>query len=1092
MPPIARHVRTIVLTVLLGCASGPPPKPPAPADPIEALKQEAKKVDFAVAVTKRMIQRSRGADYLPDLYMRLAELYTERARYAWLVVYETNHARGDQRRAIDAPEARLLKNLAVGTYDRLLREFPRYRRNDAALFLMAHEYRELGEFDQMKAHYERLIENYPKSPHRLEAYLILGDTEFDKGDLQRAESYYSLVLVEPKSHVHPLARYKLAWVRVNKEDCKGAVRLFEQVLRDRETPRGAHQLVATQRSLNIRREALVDLAYCYPEVYGEKPAAPYFRELADTSSDFIAAMRRAANRFFVKQMYGQGATALREVLAAANGDEEAVESARKLYDNVTKGRAYEHAHVDVAHLGRVLEARYYDPRLPPKSRDKLAAEFEVYARDIATKAQLAGNEQKSVGQQAVAADAYQAYLDYFPGSRQRVEILQNHAEALLAADRPFDAGRAFEKVAALVKAVAQRKQAQQNAIAAYQRALDQGGLARLDLLGAWAGIRQVGAAFLAENPNDPKSATIKFSIAQSYYDAGEYPRSAELFYALARQFPTTNEAVAGAHLALDALRVIEDYETLLALGKRMVDEPKLGDAKFKEEVKDILAKTEQRQVTELTIAAGSDRDEKLLSMAKRFKGSGLGEQALYNALLVAKDRGDVTRFYEVGDEFVAAYPRSGKRGPVLTALATVATDRGDFSRAARYLDSAYATDPSSAAGLERLKAATTIHAFLGDAEAAADMKRLAARGQNLDDLLLALARSGNFAALEDVLRGAPVGGVVPDFLRGYLAYQRNDVEQAAQKLGEVARARAGDGMVGEAEAKAKFLLGELAFDTFAATSGGADIAKTVTEKAELLTQVDKAYAQAIASRQGVWALAALARVSEAYSKYGAFLRDLPLPSDLSQEEKGQLKRILDAKAEEATRRATDLRGRCAKRARELLVFSDVVRGCLTGQALPEKVAMFPRAQSRRGSDPPGAAQLRTGLLKDPKGTDKLIKLAELHLGTGDIGTALLILERVEDIDPRSAEMWNLRGVALHRAGEPNEAYAAFYKAVQMEPSNTRARLNLAAHLAFYGYTDRAQNELKRTGGSVSVLGDPAQHPELGALGHLGGGKGGKR
>ena len=68
-------------------------------------------------------------------------------------------------------------------------------RRNKALFFMAHEYRELGEFDNMKSTYERLIDQYPRSEHRLEAYLVLGDSSFDKNDLSKAEQYYNLVIV---------------------------------------------------------------------------------------------------------------------------------------------------------------------------------------------------------------------------------------------------------------------------------------------------------------------------------------------------------------------------------------------------------------------------------------------------------------------------------------------------------------------------------------------------------------------------------------------------------------------------------------------------------------------------------------------------------------------------------------------------------------------------------------------------------------------------------------------------------------------------------------------------------------------------------
>src|SRR6185503_19737018 len=185
------------LVILAGCATAP--LRDVAVDTVEPLVQAGRKVENAIAATKLMIERSRGADYLPDLHMRLAELYTEQARYAWLAVFEKRHARGEESRALDVPAARLLKNLAITTYERVLHDFPKYGKCDEAMFLMAHEYRELGEFPKMRATYEKLIAQYPKSPHRLEAYLILGDAAFDAGELDRAERNYNAVLAAADS-----------------------------------------------------------------------------------------------------------------------------------------------------------------------------------------------------------------------------------------------------------------------------------------------------------------------------------------------------------------------------------------------------------------------------------------------------------------------------------------------------------------------------------------------------------------------------------------------------------------------------------------------------------------------------------------------------------------------------------------------------------------------------------------------------------------------------------------------------------------------------------------------------------------------------
>ena len=87
---------------------------------IAKLKRDIAKVAHSVEVTKELIGRSRGAPFLPDIYLRLAELYVEQARYEFYVVHEE---RGENAKgSAVVPTARLLKEKAVETYERILSE----------------------------------------------------------------------------------------------------------------------------------------------------------------------------------------------------------------------------------------------------------------------------------------------------------------------------------------------------------------------------------------------------------------------------------------------------------------------------------------------------------------------------------------------------------------------------------------------------------------------------------------------------------------------------------------------------------------------------------------------------------------------------------------------------------------------------------------------------------------------------------------------------------------------------------------------------------------------------------------------------------
>ena len=1073
---------------LLGCASGPPLKP-APVDPAAQWVQAGRKVDFAINQTKGMIQKARGASYVPDLYMRLAELYTERARYAWLVVYEKRKARGDDSRALEAPEARLLKNLAIGVYSRLVRDYPSYSRADEGMFLMAHEYRELGEFDTMRETYDKLVDAYPKSRYRVEAYLALGDHAFDGNDLGKAERYYNQILAVPMSHVHQLARYKLAWVRVNKQDCKGAVRLFEQVLRDKDKDKAKQSsagpaLLSTQKSLNVLRESLVDLAYCYPDVFPDKPAVPYFRELAASSQDYLSAMRRLVNRFTLKEMSVQAVAALREVLNASPGDEDAIEMVRRLHDSMVKGKVYADPGADIRRMTAVLDARLVDYRLGAESRKNLETEVENYTRDVATRAHLASKEAKDGPPVTKVAEGYQAYLERFADAPSRNEMEVNLAEALITARLHHEAGRAYEDVAMHAGNAKDASEARQNAIAAYQKALEDPGLSRLHRAMSWAGIRALGRQVITDTPTDNAVVSIKLSIARGYYESGDYDRSAQLFYALAMQYPSTSEGTAAAHLALDSLRLADDLEGIGTLGKRMLADARLGNQQLKDEIQDIVSKAAQRQVAEVTVTDTGDREAQLLGMAKRHKGSELGEQAFYNTLLVARSNGEIERFYELGDQFLAEYPQSPKRIDVLSALATVASDSGDLGKAGKYMAAAVAANPGAKEAPERLYTAASIHAVLGEAAAAKEIRAYAERGpaDRVDELILLLARSGNLGPLEEVLTAQNLQSPVANFFRGYLAYQRGDHEDAGRTLARVAFDPATSGPAAEAAARARYLLGELSyaqFRNFAAKPD--DVVGTVDGKVKLLQVVDRAFAQVIGSRDARWAMAGISRVADAYAKYAIFLRAIELPTALSAEEAKQLRAAIETQAVDSDTRASEARALCSKKAKDNVIVTEAARSCLLAESLPDVITMYPAGKGKGAGDPPGVIPLRKILLKNPKDVPSLLKLAEAHLGAGELGVALLLIERAEAYAPKKSEVHNLRGIILQRMAEPQEAADALEKAVALDGANRPARLNLAAHYAFYGQMDKAKAEMTKAGGPPATVGGPTDHPELGGL-----------
>jgi tetratricopeptide (TPR) repeat protein len=138
--------------------------------------------------------------------MRLAELISEEAKYHYMVAYEREGGKDGSQ--LHVPQVRELKLQAIDIYENILKNYPDTHLADRILFNISHEHRELGDFDKMLAALQRLVDNYPQSPYRAEALLVLGDYYFDKVELATAERYYEGIIKARDPLLLGLAQYK--------------------------------------------------------------------------------------------------------------------------------------------------------------------------------------------------------------------------------------------------------------------------------------------------------------------------------------------------------------------------------------------------------------------------------------------------------------------------------------------------------------------------------------------------------------------------------------------------------------------------------------------------------------------------------------------------------------------------------------------------------------------------------------------------------------------------------------------------------------------------------------------------------------------
>lgn len=101
---------------------------------------------------------------------------------------------------------------AIATYEKILREYPNYERNDQVLYQMARAYDEMGQPDRAMAYMEQLIERFGGSDYSDEVLFRRGEYFFVRRRyLDAEESYADVVAMGPGSAFYELALYKLGW-----------------------------------------------------------------------------------------------------------------------------------------------------------------------------------------------------------------------------------------------------------------------------------------------------------------------------------------------------------------------------------------------------------------------------------------------------------------------------------------------------------------------------------------------------------------------------------------------------------------------------------------------------------------------------------------------------------------------------------------------------------------------------------------------------------------------------------------------------------------------------------------------------------------
>mgnify|MGYP001828783439 CR=1 FL=1 len=214
------------LVILAGCSSTPEPyrgfsertvgslqKAELPDIPNAALPDSQK---AAMRQYEAFLDESPGNSFRPEAMRRLAYLYQVEEQET-MVNNNTPPASGTSR--------------AAELYKELLERFPEHKRNDTALYQLAHVHEQTGELQPSMQALTQYTTTYQGTDLYDEAQFRRGEYLFTRRDYASAEQAYQAILDSgPASAFHQQALYKIGWARFKQNKYNDTLNAFIQLL----------------------------------------------------------------------------------------------------------------------------------------------------------------------------------------------------------------------------------------------------------------------------------------------------------------------------------------------------------------------------------------------------------------------------------------------------------------------------------------------------------------------------------------------------------------------------------------------------------------------------------------------------------------------------------------------------------------------------------------------------------------------------------------------------------------------------------------------------------------------------------------------
>ncbi len=598
----------------------------------------------------KMIEKFKGSPRRGELWLRLAELYVEKAGIIDfrrqtdfdLKMRDFHDGKIKVKPRLDLADARDYNKKAVQLYEWFIRDFPKDEKMDQALFFLGYNYFELNESKRGLVYYTRLTHEYPSSPFITESHFALAEFYFEAEKWKLAGEHYHEITKHKHHRLYGFSTYKEAWCFFRSGRTNEALRTMELLIREnRELAQQAAEGKKVSKA-RLEKEALRDIVLFYANEGSPQKATEYFTNIA--GSDASSYIEKLAY-LYTDKGNRDGARVLFNYLIIKNPTTPKAFDYKyqviQAYANATKTREFREELYswvkDFGPSGHWYQTNKSNVELMDSSSKLRETTLKNW---VLTQHQTAQNSHAKFSQ-GLAYEGYKVFLQEFPSGPATADMHFFFAELLYDMERYEEAGVQYRWVVDNAPTSKYGSKAAENIVLALEKNIPKDeeisatvgkSLDPVEFNSKVEKFVQVAQWYLTKFPKTDKTAEIKFRVGRLYYQHNQFDRAIPYFKEIVQNYPKTKYSEYSANLLLDIFNLKKDYAGLEKTGQELLAVPTIANSTAGADIRGVLEKAQFKKAQDLEINKDYGASaEQFESFAKQNAGSALVSAAHFNA-----------------------------------------------------------------------------------------------------------------------------------------------------------------------------------------------------------------------------------------------------------------------------------------------------------------------------------------------------------------------------------------------------------------------------------------------------------------------------